>query len=767
VFSLVRWAAAFFFVVVCGYSSQNDSAAALTPADLFPLKYTALFGGQVHIGGIAVDANGGAYITGIAFSALPVTAGAFQTDYKPATCISYIPNIPPQTYTCPIAFAGKLNSDGTALAYLTYLGSSNSIGNAISVDKQGNAWVTGTIYSSDLPVTPGAFQTELKGPENVFVLKLNSTGSRVLLATYLGGSGFDTPTSLTLDAGGNAYVAGSTSSRDFPVSPGAFQTDASQIVPGPNTSFVTKFDGSGRLVYSTYFHGGKQSGTGVSSIAADPSGNAYLAGTNRGGSLPTTPGAFQTNTTGLDAAFVAKLDATGSKLLYCTYLAANSQITGAEIALDVQGNAYVAGSIFLNIPGVPSSFPTTPGAFQTTMPVFPAQGTPSISFITKLNAAGSALIYSTFLYASSGTGIGSLVVDPSGSVVALGETYAFDFPTTPGALRQCNPMAAYGSTGFMLKLAPDGSHPVYSTYLGAAALSAVGMDGAGEIYIAGNNSGTLPIVPGSFGWNGAGAFVARLSPVALPAGSVSCVVSAASRGGRAIAPGEIVDIFGNGIGPAQMVLGSSSGGQIGMSLGGVQVLINGVRAPLLSAGPNQIRAVVPFEAGPSVLNQTGLANIQILDSSTTVQPFTVPIAALAPSIFTVDGRPTGQALMINEDGTLNSEQNWARQGSIVTIYATGLNNTQPALATGAIALDAAPLAFQSEIQIGGPVVLQIGGTSFGGPEITYAGAAPGFVAGLTQINFRVPVSFFHGFSGLYLSVPGPFSNQSGVYFYLQ
>jgi uncharacterized protein (TIGR03437 family) len=114
--------------------------------------------------------------------------------------------------------------------------------------------------------------------------------------------------------------------------------------------------------------------------------------------------------------------------------------------------------------------------------------------------------------------------------------------------------------------------------------------------------------------------------------------------------------------------------------------------------------------------------------------------------------------MINEDGTLNSEQNWARQGSIVTIYATGLNNTLPALATGAIAPDAAPLAFQSELQIGGLVVLQIGGTSFGGPEITYAGAAPGFVAGLTQINFRVPVSFFHGFSGLYLSVPGPFSN---------
>jgi hypothetical protein len=339
----------------------------------------------------------------------------------------------------------------------------------------------------------------------------------------------------------------------------------------------------------------------------------------------------------LDAAFAAKLDATGSKLLYSTYLAANSQITGAEIALDSERNAYVAGSIFLNTPRVPSSFPTTPGAFQTTIPVFPPQGTPFAGFITKLNAAGSALIYSTFLFASGSTEIGSLVVDPSGSVIALGETYALDFPTIPGALRQCNPIGAWGSTGFMLKLAPDGSRPVYSTYVGANTFSAVAVDGAGEIYIAGNNAGTLPIVPGSFGWTGSGAFVARLAPVPLASGSVSCVVSAASRGGRAIAPGEIVDIFGNGIGPAQTVSASATSGRIDTLLGGVQVLFNGVLAPLLSAGPNQIRAIVPFEAGPSILTGSGVATIQVLDGSATVQPFTVPMAALAPAIFTVDG----------------------------------------------------------------------------------------------------------------------------------
>jgi uncharacterized protein (TIGR03437 family) len=115
--------------------------------------------------------------------------------------------------------------------------------------------------------------------------------------------------------------------------------------------------------------------------------------------------------------------------------------------------------------------------------------------------------------------------------------------------------------------------------------------------------------------------------------------------------------------------------------------------------------------------------------------------------------------MINEDGTLNSEKNPAPQGSIVTIYATGLNNTQPALVTGAIAPGAAPLAVQAE--------LQVGSTGFGQGEITYAGAAPGFVAGLTQINFRLPASIFHGFTDLYLSMSDSFISQTGVYFYLQ
>ena len=129
-----------------------------------------------------------------------------------------------------------------------------------------------------------------------------------------------------MDSSGNLYIAGYTSSPDFPVTPGAFRTDAGRNLFGQYISFVAKFDPTGKLVYSTYFHGENESSTQIGSIAADAAGNAYLSGSDGGASLPTTPGAFQTRSSGTNAAFAAKLDPTGSKLLYSTYLSANSQV---------------------------------------------------------------------------------------------------------------------------------------------------------------------------------------------------------------------------------------------------------------------------------------------------------------------------------------------------------------------------------------------------------------------------------------------------------
>jgi uncharacterized protein (TIGR03437 family) len=308
-----------------------------------------------------------------------------------------------------------------------------------------------------------------------------------------------------------------------------------------------------------------------------------------------------------------------------------------------------------------------------------------------------------------------------------------------------------------MKFSPDGSQLLYSTYLGSGT-SSIALDGSGTIYAAISNFGDLfPIVPGSFGETTEnGQLVAALSPVPRPPGSVSCVASAASGGGYtvdtqpsiaaqvglisvpAIAPGEVVDIIGYGIGPSQAVTASLVSGQIPTSLAGLQVLFNGFAAPLLSIGPNQIRAIVPFEVAPASVQIIQPVEMLVQSPAGSVEPFTTTLAPVVPSFFTVDGRPGSQGLVINQDGTVNSPQNPAEAGSFVTTYATGLNNTVPPMITGSIAAAAAPLAVAVE--------------SSAFSRITYAGAAPGCPAGVTQINFQLPTTLQPGVNEAFLSV---------------
>jgi uncharacterized protein (TIGR03437 family) len=216
-------------------------------------------------------------------------------------------------------------------------------------------------------------------------------------------------------------------------------------------------------------------------------------------------------------------------------------------------------------------------------------------------------------------------------------------------------------------------------------------------------------------------------------------------------------LFGNGIGPAETVSASIASGRLPDSLGGVQVRIAGFSAPLLSAAPNQIRAIVPFEVMSGLPRGSGPVDVQVLNSATAVELFSATVVPLAPAIFTVDGRPEGQALMINQDGTLNSAQNPAAPGSVVTIYATGLNQTDPLLESATIATAAAPLVSASQLAV-----------LAGDNRVTYAGAAPGLAAGVTQINFQLPEK--NGPAGLvplilqYRTPDSP-ESQLGVYFY--
>src|SRR5208337_3331284 len=240
--------------------------------------------------------------------------------------------------------------------YSTCLGGSNfDSGQRIAVDSSGNAYVTGQTNSSDFPTTTGAVQTSLAGTYNAFVTKLNPSGSALVYSTYIGGNGWDGGSDIAVDSSGDAYVTGFTDSSNFPTTAGALQSS----LAGVENAFVTKLNPTGSaLVYSTYLGGSFFDSSYA--IAVDSSGNAYVAGSTESGNFPTTAGAFQTSLVGYANAFVTKLNPAGSGLVYSTYLGGSYADEGLVIAVDSSGNAYVTGDTGS------SDFPTTAGAFQTT-----------------------------------------------------------------------------------------------------------------------------------------------------------------------------------------------------------------------------------------------------------------------------------------------------------------------------------------------------------------------------------------------------------------
>jgi hypothetical protein len=396
------------------------------------------------------------------------------------------------------------------LVYSTYLGGSSPTGGyAIALDSSGSVYVTGSTNSTDFPVSSGAFQKTYGGNSiacesindcgDVFVTKLDPTGTTIVYSTYLGGSNDETGLGIAIDAAGDAYITGFTSSLNFPTTPGAFQTTCNGCAPFATNAFVTKLNPSGSaLVYSTFLGG--SANNRASSIAVDSSGNAYIAGWTASPDFPVTAGAFQTSITSDDSdAFVSKLNPAGSALVYSTYLGGGSAMSAGAvgIALDGEGSAYVTGTTNS------SSFPTTSGAFQIP---FGLSATPaymsSSSYVTKLNSAGSGLIYSSLFSGPSS----AIVVDSLGSAYVTGSSGQF-FPTTPGAINDtCD------SGSFLSKFTPDGSNLVFSDYFCSEANSlpsaygfsfgppgALALDSSGNIYLGGTTGSTgFPTTAGAF-----------------------------------------------------------------------------------------------------------------------------------------------------------------------------------------------------------------------------------------------------------------------------
>jgi hypothetical protein len=372
------------------------------------------------------------------------------------------------------------------LVYSTFIGGSNNdYPSEMALDSARNVYITGNTYSSDFPTTPAAFDTSFNGVSDVFVTKLNYTGSALNYSTYLGGGDSEWDNYIAIDSSGNAYITGRTLSIDFPTTVGAFDTTLNNW-----DFFVTKLNPSGSaLVYSSFLGGSAIEIAGE--IAVDGSGNAYVTGGTGSSDFPTTVDAFDTTWNNGDA-FVTKFNDSGSALLYSTFLGGSGGENGLELTLDSSGNIYIAG--LTQSP----DFPTTPGAFDTTN-----NNASTDIFITKLNAAGSALLYSTYLGGNNLEVIRGSAVDSSGNIYLTGYTDSSDFPTTAGAFDTTYNGGIFTIyDGFVSKLNASGSVLVYSTYLGGSSDDygyGIALDNAGNAYITGlTYSSNFPVTLNAF-----------------------------------------------------------------------------------------------------------------------------------------------------------------------------------------------------------------------------------------------------------------------------
>jgi hypothetical protein len=301
------------------------------------------------------------------------------------------------------------------LDYSTFLGGAGSeIGEGIAVDGRGRAYVTGVTTSVNYPTTRGAFDRTLNGFSDAFVTKLNASGSALAYSTFLGGRRDERGAGIAV-RDGRAYVTGVTGSANYPTTRGAFDTSYDN-----GDAFVTKLNASGSaLAYST-FVGGVSSDSG-DGIAVDGRGRAYVTGETGSANYPTTRGAFDRTFNGNVDAFVTKLNASGSALAYSTFLGGTSRDTSFDIAVDGRGRAYVTGLT------ESANYPTTSGAFDPTH-----DSGVTDTFVTKLNASGSALVYSTFL-GGTNLDIGEGIAVREGRAYVTGLTDSANYPTTRGA----------------------------------------------------------------------------------------------------------------------------------------------------------------------------------------------------------------------------------------------------------------------------------------------------------------------------------------------
>lgn len=449
------------------------------------LLYSTYLGGSNGEAGygITIDNSGAAYITGYTISPDFPVVGPVQ-------------GFGGSTYSD--AFVTKINPAGSAIVYSTFLGGSAADeGLGIVLDSSGAAYVAGKTASPDFPVLSAA-QPVHGGVIDVFVTKLNPAGNAIIYSTFLGGSDEDWANAIALDSSANAYITGFSLSMDYPLA-----APLQAAIGGPLDTFITKLAPTGdAIVYSTYL-GGSRGEYGFG-IAVDSAGAAYVTGSTSSTDFPTAA-PIQSTLRGKNDAFITKINAAGSALLYSTYLGGNDEEAGNAITIDSTGAAYVTGMTFS-------------ADFPLVIPLQGVFGGISDAFITKLSPTGSSYTYSTYLGGDDYDSAFGIAVDSLGAAYVAGYTFSMDFPLIDAL------DASFGGKdeAFVTEITPDGAAIVYSTYIGGQDLDygfAIAVDEGGSAYVTGNTLSTdLPLMDPLQPMNGGyyDAFISKIEPAPLP-----------------------------------------------------------------------------------------------------------------------------------------------------------------------------------------------------------------------------------------------------------
>lgn len=757
-----------------GQYTSNDSSGLF---DLFVVKLnsagTAIIFSSV-IGGnrddiaqaVTVDSTGNIYVAGTTTSLdLPTSSGAFQKTNSGGAFSS-------ETEFRGDAFLIKLDPAGSNILASTYLGGTQGeVVKGLILDKDQNPILFGYTFSSNFPVSNDAYQKVSLGNSDGFITKFNATATALVYSTLLGGNGADRIAAMTTDKDGNFYLAGDTSSNNFPVSASAPQ----RTLAGNSDLFVTKFSNTWSLVYSTYYGGsGIEIGTG---IAVDSTGGPWVTGTTTNNFFPViSASSLQDvyNGGNTDGCFFS-LDATGSKVKTASFFGGERQEENVKVAF------HPDGSVLLIATTDSTRFPVTRDAFARN------SGARDI-LLVKVTSDLSELKYATYFGGANNDYLNAFIVDSAGAFYLAGTTDSQFFPTTKGSFQ---PIWQGGADGFVFKIGSElptllnsavipiqavlGGPPAYSEFTltssGAPLEFRVSFSSLGNWLTANPVLGTTPATirvtadPTSLSL---GNYTGRVTittqgavtnsvvfviPLIVNGSNVSTgpvissagILNGASFKSGPLSPGEIITIFGNGIGPVDLARAQlTSSGTVSKFIGSTRILFDGIAAPLIYVSANQSAAIAPY-----FLSNRSSTTVEVEYNGVRSNAVILPTGPSSPALFTIESSGSGLAAALDEDGSVNSQANPAKKGAVIVLFATGEGQTTPDGVDGQIAA-----SVLSKPQL--PVTVSIGGKT---AEVLYAGAAPGLVAGVMQVNVRVPSDADSGDNAVVLNVGNTASPQ--------